>query len=88
MVGNLQKQLAESYKSRQVLTDTNEIPPIPQINQKTDFENFLLERIETLEKENSELMKSIQINTSTCIENKIIEIKSKTTPEVICIDSL
>jgi glycosyltransferase involved in cell wall biosynthesis len=88
MVGNLQKQLAESYKSRQVLPDTNEIPPIPQINQKTDFENFLLERIETLEKENSELMKSIQINTSTCIENKIIEIKSKTTPEVICIDSL
>ena len=88
MVVNLQKQLAESYKSRQVLPDTNEIPPIPQINQKTDFENFLLARIEILERENSELMKSIQINTSTCIENKIIEIKSKTTPEIICIDTL
>jgi glycosyltransferase involved in cell wall biosynthesis len=89
MVGNLQKQLAESYKTGKVLPSTNEIPPIPpQINQKTDFENFLLEKIENLEKENSELMKSIQTNRSTCIENKIIEIKSKTTPEIMFTDTL
>jgi len=81
MVANLQKQLAESYK----LKGSNDIPPIPQgIEDKksSDFESFLLEKIEQLEKENSELKKSIQIPEKS-IENKIIEIKSKTIPEII-----
>lgn len=75
MVGNLQKQLAESYKGKQV------IPPVPQLieeKKSSDFESFLLEKIESLEKENSELKKSIEEGS----KQVPIQIKSKTEPEI------
>ena len=81
MVANLQKQLAELYRCK----GSNDIPEIPQVveeNKSSDFESFLLEKIEQLEKENSELKKFIQIPEKS-IENKTIEIKSKTIPEIM-----
>ena len=92
MVVNLQKQLAESYKSR---SSSNEIPSIPNTIEKSTFETFLLEKIESLEKENEQLRGLIRKESDdslhTGISNNtkdpnttvpIMQMKSKTIPEI------
>jgi len=76
MVSNLQKQLAESYRSKQTSIN-KETPPIPQAS--SDFETFLLEKIDILEKENRDLKNSM----ADSMTDKIIEVKSKTIPEIL-----
>jgi len=82
MVGNLQKQLAESYRCK----ESNNVPPVPPIieeKKSPEFESFLLEKIESLEKENSELKKLVG-EGSKGEGSKVdrIQIKSKTEPEI------
>lgn len=72
MVANIQKQLAESYKNKSI----QPIPPIEE-TKSNNFDNFLLEKIAELEKENAELKKSTEINKPS-----IIVTPSKTEPEV------
>jgi len=82
MVGNLQKQLAESYRCK----ESNNVPPVPPVieeKKSPEFESFLLEKIESLEKENSELKKLVG-EGSKGEGSKVdrIQIKSKTEPEI------
>ena len=77
MVGNLQKQLAESYRGK----ESNNVPLVPPVieeKKSPEFESFLLEKIESLEKENNELKKMVGERS----KEVPMKIKSKTEPEI------